>query len=1063
MKPMTYGRGLRAAGLVVVFACFGWGPAQPGAEPVHPKLEDYAAIVGAEKIDQSLLAAASAAEKSTGGALADKLASHFARTDTKAGSATLLEVGVKKVDGELLEAVAQAGAELHHANVPYQRITVAVVDAAPLYALADLEEVLWITPVVPPKLNVIGYDGDLPTTVGGMSVSEGASLFGLDGEGQIVGIISDSFALTPGMRNEDTTPGPGSSGVLKNSNSQLLGLLPSGDLPNDEENGDKGELEENDEPFVFLLNDSISFGQATDEGAAMAELVHSIAPGASIAFHSAGNTPGQMAAAIDALVEFGCTVIVDDIGFFGEPIFQTGLISNAAESATLAGVPYFAAAGNQGDDGLRFTYQSVRPQSDTTFPASGNDLHRWGGSGPQRDGYLPIYMEPGSGFTAIVHWNQPWESLNVTGGAQVDLDVYVTLSPNRQGILEAATPTGQQQGRISFSRQGITGVPSGDPWEIVSYGNNTGQPKTVYLAVDHFWGNQSNIPQLPSEPLEVALVFVGKDSGVVVDGLEGASIFGHMWHPSVMTTAAVNWMDTPAFDTNFGPTPEIDPEPFSTRAGEVSGYFSHSGVPGVITSFKPDTTAVNGNNTSFFGGVDLELNGWPNFFGTSAAAPNAAAVAALLRQLNPEVTPPQLRAALVETAIDVTGHRAAPGVDDVSGHGLIDATSAMIYVAENFGAAVEGLEAPNTRVFDFLGEDTEGEEPVPVPDAQGWTPEFPGGFTGPNFELETGTYRVRNPDTVNTLGWLKSPELLASSVDIDPATPPLAIAGGSGPEIIYRAIWQVDSDAASSTDTPTFRMRASSHRFEESHLLSITSGEIGGISPAAGSVREYRQYFQLPATRNRFHLYFDMVSVDPWDAAGVGIGLQEVHLQAFHRGALTGQRLEQPLTIFANNSRGWQPRSGAPLASAGAQVTSDGLRLGPAASADETAFRFWGSPEANPGVHLEVNRLYEAVFSITSDAPAAQRSQLPTFRLRANDSSNQMAVVLDVNSPGTGANVPAAGEKKTYRIFFESIPEIVGNPVNFSFDYLFVPEMGNDPDLEVTLESMVVRSYVPPL
>lgn len=305
--------------------------------------------------------------------------------------------------------------------------------------------------------------------------------------------------------------------------------------------------------------------------------------------------------------------------------------------------------------------------------------------------------------------------------------------------------------------------------------------------------------------------------------------------------------------------------------------------------------------------------------------------------------------------------------------------------------------------------------------------------------------------------------MVATTVDIDPDSEPLAINGISGPDSIYRATWRVDSDAARSSDTPTFRMRASSRDFEESNLLVVTSAGTGGISPSAGNTRTYRQYFQLPATRNRFNLYFDVLAFDPWDAEGVGIGLREVALQAFDRTALTGQRLEQPLTIFAGNNRGWQPRSGPPLAQAQAQATAEGLRLGPAPSAGETAFRFWASPEANPGVVLEVNRLYEAVVSVTSDAPAAKRNQLPTFRLRANDASNQFAVLLDVNSPGTGSNVPVAGEKKTYRIFFESLPELVGNPVNFAFDYLFVPGTGNDPDLQVTLESMVVRSYVPPL
>jgi len=54
-------------------------------------------------------------------------------------------------------------------------------------------------------------------------------------------------------------------------------------------------------------------------------------------------------------------------------------------------------------------------------------------------------------------------------------------------------------------------------------------------------------------------------------------------------------------------------------------------------------------NTTFFG-VDDDSDGKPNFLGTSAAAPQVAALTALLRQAHPTYTPSQLFSALDSTA-----------------------------------------------------------------------------------------------------------------------------------------------------------------------------------------------------------------------------------------------------------------------------------------------------------------------------------------------------------------------------------------------------------------------------
>jgi hypothetical protein len=97
---------------------------------------------------------------------------------------------------------------------------------------------------------------------------------------------------------------------------------------------------------------------------------------------------------------------------------------------------------------------------------------------------------------------------------------------------------------------------------------------------------------------------------------------------------------------------------------------------------KPDIMAPDGVSTTFFGGNDI--NGFPNFFGTSAAAPHAAGVAAQILQANSSDTPTQVYTALRLTADPKIG---TGNVNQV-GSGLIDAYRAI------FGGAT--VVSPNT-------------------------------------------------------------------------------------------------------------------------------------------------------------------------------------------------------------------------------------------------------------------------------------------------------------------------------------------------------------------------------
>ena len=87
-----------------------------------------------------------------------------------------------------------------------------------------------------------------------------------------------------------------------------------------------------------------------DEGTAMLEIAHDLAPGAELYFAEGFYSGGaQFAANIEALCEAGADVIVDDIKYFDEPAFQDGIIAQGVNAAVANGCYHFSAAGNAGN------------------------------------------------------------------------------------------------------------------------------------------------------------------------------------------------------------------------------------------------------------------------------------------------------------------------------------------------------------------------------------------------------------------------------------------------------------------------------------------------------------------------------------------------------------------------------------------------------------------------------------------------------------------------------------------------------------------------------------------
>lgn len=101
-------------------------------------------------------------------------------------------------------------------------------------------------------------------------------------------------------------------------------------------------------------------------------------------------------------------------------------------------------------------------------------------------------------------------------------------------------------------------------------------------------------------------------------------------------------------------------------------------------------------------------DGWAAFSGTSAAAPQIAGVCALMKQANRDLSPPQAKHILEQTARDInrgccsqyTGsNRAGEGFDLATGYGLVDALQAVRKIQAEREAPTQCQQQPEPNLF----------------------------------------------------------------------------------------------------------------------------------------------------------------------------------------------------------------------------------------------------------------------------------------------------------------------------------------------------------------------------
>ena len=416
-------------------------------------------------------------------------------------------------------------------------------------------------------------------------------------------------------------------GVLSNGVETLAARQASGDLP----------------AQVAVLPGQEGSG---DEGTAMLEILHDLAPGAELYFATGFSGQAQFAANIEALCEAGADVIVDDINYYLEANFQDSIITQGVNAATANGCYFFSSAGNAGNlNGQTSGVWEGDYVAGTSMIVGGSTAgvrHDFGG-GKEENAVRGAFF----GF-AVLQWADP------LGASANDYDLFLVDGDGNVLLSSTDTQDGAQ-----------------DPIEAFSLG---------FFA---FEGVRLVIVKVSGEARYLRLQLFPAKLQIATAG----ATFGH--------SASENTVGVGQVDVR--------------TAGGAGGIFD--GTESVTASssdgprrlfYEPDGTPITPGNFSSTGGkvlqkpdlsaascVSTATPGFSTFCGTSAAAPHAAAIAALMLAAAggpAHVTPADLRMKMTATTAVLDIEKA--GFDNKSGAGIVMAPGAIagVAVADRNGA-----------------------------------------------------------------------------------------------------------------------------------------------------------------------------------------------------------------------------------------------------------------------------------------------------------------------------------------------------------------------------------------
>lgn len=433
---------------------------------------------------------------------------------------------------------------------------------------------------------------------------------------------------------------------------------------------------------------------AEDEGRAMIQNIHSIAPGAETVFYSwydeyfndtiadAAQLSGseekkddmiRMAfdgysiqqekfrqALIELATTYDCDIIVDDLDD-SEPWFEDGPMAKAIEYVTKEyGVSYFSAAGNSTNNSYTAEFKPTvkadltadlyneLPEELQTALDQGSEIHLFQGQDGSSSLLQQIVYQQGINM----QWNSKW------GDNEAEVEVMI-FDKDKNFVGRALTdPNGK------------------NPWAYIP--QPAGGPREPsYIALIHSGATSYTRPG-------VIKWIGGQVTEVSTNSNLGYYSGTAMGHSNTSASASVNsaqYWSTPAYRAQ---------KPAVSRFGSwgvTPIYYDEAGNRLAEPELRetPMFVTPQKGNTSFFSKgydeqYDTEGDFLQNFEGTSAAAPNAAAVAALMLQFNPSLTTSDIFAALKKSAKPIKTEQSltdGSGFNNASGFGLINAMAAL--------------------------------------------------------------------------------------------------------------------------------------------------------------------------------------------------------------------------------------------------------------------------------------------------------------------------------------------------------------------------------------------------